>query len=358
MTEEFLTSLTELRAVAERLDDYISDPSVMKVHPMYGAVQRNVDDPSYVTMGPKWEAESIEHGFYCTPEQLKAWGPDQFACLDGTVLHKQPDGSYPNPYGATGLKGPGRMGVRWMAKGVPVPESRVIEAVPLFYDEAENLRILGGVRGDTNQPCFIGGFVEGSVFNSVVKEFFEEAVSGSLRVPPQTLAEFHGDEGEQKFQFLLKHDHKTIQRVAEYFKQNFASVHTGPVRADPSRTDDRWVATNMYSGIIELAELRKILNESPFNLDFVAGSDMKETKLHKAGMEFVTSAFSNHGPFLCFGITKVLRERVLAGIPIRDSDVRLVGELTQGIADYLASRAPLTHGVVKGTSSARAAPNP
>jgi hypothetical protein len=234
------------------------------------------------------------------------------------------------------------MGVSWDLQRRPVPESRAIDLIPLFRDKEGHIRILGGFRGDTGQACFVGGFQEGDAFKSVVREFFEEAVSGSFDVPEEMLAKYKGDLGEKKAHYLAEHDTATVDAVTEYFRSRLGIVYRGPVLADPSRTDERWVATTAYSGMIEMEDLEKILARSPHQLKISAGSDLKETAFHKMNSDFAINAFASHGPIGCYALVHVLREKAQKGL-IRLSDRAVVNTLIGGISSFLTRHTPCRH---------------
>ncbi len=310
-------AIRELEKIAARLDAYLSHPDIMKLHPHYvslfPSLKRNSDSPPFVEMPADWQEKS--RAYYRTPGELMRDGPASFMGLSGQVYTKTTDGYEPR-LPETGLMGPGRMGVGHdTVTGRPIPESRVIDLVPFLTDENGTLRISGGMRGDTGQPCFVGGFVERGAFESLIREFVEEAVSGSFHVPAEQLAAYHGDEGEKKYHFLAEHDKPTLEKLAAYFKDNLSIGYKGPVLADPNRTDDRWVATSAFTGFIKLEELRGILQKSPYKLDMVAGSDLKETKLHAFGRDFLINGFASHGPIACYSLAHHIREHGMARLP-------------------------------------------
>lgn len=328
--------IDRLNRAADKLDDYLSSPSRMRTHPAYGNVKRDGLRPPTVRKDAQWEQDAISKGWYMTPEELHAKGPQQFTTLDGKVVTKGPQG-YKNPYGRSGLKGPGILGVGKTPAG-PIPENRAVDTVIQFVDKEGRLKIFGGVRADNGQPCFIGGFSEEAAHQTAVREFIEEVISGSItkELPPELVSaseavkklraagkydaaklantqlevlakygieakSFSGDLGEATYHFIAKEDAGLVADMTHYFKSRLTTAYKGPVRADPRNTDHRWMATEMITGVVDKKEIEALLTKPgrKFKYGFVAGSDLAATAMHDFHPKFVKEAYASHGPLAC-----------------------------------------------------------
>lgn len=367
--------LKELKTVGERLDDYLSNPKNMAVTPVYGDDKRNADQPILIRQSNEWEENAASQGWYITPEKLQQDGPAEFTTLDGKKVVKGSDG-YRNPNGQTGLTGPGILGFFKTPDG-PIPESRAVDVVIQFIDNDGKLKILGGVRGDTGRPCFIGGFTEAGALKTAVKEFIEEAISGSLiknkDIPADLIAvckticeqrggkhtydadeltsdqkealkaygidakSFSGDLGEAVYSFIAKEDPRLIEELTTYFKSKLDIAYKGPVRADPRNTDQRWIATEMLTGLVDKKEIEGILKkpDRKFAYDFIAGSDMAETAFHEFSPIFLRNAYASHGPLACYATAHNLRKAVQKGIEIPTAIWKQVSDTLDNVTLFL-----------------------
>lgn len=378
MSQDLKTSaelLQRLTDTAKRYDECLSDPRWMGVSNLYKLnadgkpaseneplLKRNRTEPAYVSMGALWERDATSQKWYLTPDELNMRSPARFTALDGTVIKKGPNG-YKNPC-PTGFSGPGVLGFGKDEHGNPIPESRAIDLVIQFMD-GDALKFLGGVRGDTGQPCFIGGFTEEKALDTVVREFIEEAVSGSI-IPQfprplaqacyhvlelrrlkeyepdkladeerQALAEFgidakkfSGDLGEAAYHVVQRRDPALIQELTDFFHTQLGIAYQGQNRSDPRNTDDRWIATTLFTALIQQDDVQKILHAAHRtlkDLNFAAGSDMRSIEFHAFGPDFVANedplknSFASHGPLACYATAYNLQNQLARGIPIADS---------------------------------------
>lgn len=326
---EIETLLAELQKAAEAFDDYLADPSRIGIHAAYGDVKRDITNPAYVEMDEVRKALATSQGWYISQEDLNRYGPDEFIALDGTVIRKTDQG-YLNPYGPTGLTGPGILGYSLDGNGKPIPENRAVDIVLQFIDpEDGKLKFIGGFRKDTGQPCFIGGFQEKDALNTAVREFIEEGVSGSINLrqcapllyqacmvmqnneclSPQEkecLASFNihpehfsGDIGEATYHFIAKEDPGFVASLTDYFKQKLEIAFQGSSSLDPRTTDQRWIAVTIFTGMIDLHEVNTLLSGQKFSYHLAAGSDLTDLKYHAFDASFVDNAYGSHGSRIC-----------------------------------------------------------
>ncbi len=368
-----MTLSERLDAAGRAYDDYLAAPHNIHVAPAYGQVKRDPANPSYVAMPPAREARAKAEKWYIDPDELRALGPAQFVTLDKRPVLENING-YKNPYGPTGLKGPGVLGVGYDDQGRPIPENRAVDVVLQFISPIDGrIKFIGGTRTDTHQPCFIGGFVGEDVIKAAAREFIEEAISGSLKleeIAPR-LAAAHkrahageplkqgdwdamqsygiqpkhilGDAGEIIGRVIAHDDPAFVKAIIDYFGQNLKIAYEGPCRADPRTTDDRWLATTLYTGLIDLGAVEKLLQGRVFPYRLAAGSDLEKLSFHDFGPAFVKNAFGDHGAFACIATAHNLEklrditptmtrqcEDVIASLPIpargigprRDLDTR------------------------------------
>lgn len=350
-------SLAEkLRNVARRYDAFISHPSRMQVSPRYGDVRRDVEHPPHVEMNAEEKTKATAHGWYVGAEALLAKGPEVFTALDGTEVKKGTEG-YRNPYGPTGLSGPGVLGVTRLDEK-PVPESRAIDIVLQFIDPVDGkLKFIGGTRTDTGQPCFIGGFQEEDILGTAVREFIEEGISGSIDlqkhaphlaalceatkngtalsendkivlqyygIPPD---HFTGDVGETVYHFIAKEDPAFVGMLQQFFKAKLSIAYQGPSRADPRNTDDRWIATTLLTGFMDVEEINALLFTQQFPYRFAAGSDLTDLHFHEVRPDFVLQAYASHGPLACIATAQNLEKMGVVSDAVRGQCEQLIAVL-------------------------------
>jgi hypothetical protein len=335
--------IAELEQTAHRFDLYLSDPARLQVHVRYGDARRHAANPPVMEMSDAEKTRAETHGWYISPENLNLRGPDEFAALDGTRVAKTA-GGYINPYGPTGFAGSGVLGYGLDPDGKPTPESRAVDVVIQFIDPADGkLKFIGGIRSDTGQPCFVGGFQEQDALTTAVREFFEESISGSvdlkqyapqlyqlckvkkdgeqlsgeekaylkiLHIDPE---HFTGDQGEAAYPFIAREDPEFIAALTDYFKTRLTVAYQGPCRADPRNTDQRWIASTMLTGIIDRGEIGALLAGRKFAYRLAAGSDLVEVRHHEFGPAFVLTAFASHGPMACVAVAHNLGK--MDGVP-------------------------------------------
>lgn len=287
--------IAALIQTAQRVDDYLSEPVHIAVHPKLGKVQRNTDNPAFVEMNAAAQANAIQHGWYVTADTLLAHGPPAFLTLDNIYVEKTAQG-YTNPYGPTGLRGPGVLGAGRNAAHNPVPENRTVDIILQFIDPADGtLRLIGGVRKDTSQPCLIGGFEEGDAFTTAVREFVEEGISGSLEPIFRNEIGDGVDKGEAIYALIKKYDPGFLCDLSRYLTEKLHVAYRGPSRADPRNTDDRWMAGTVFTALIDRDELQALFKGRRYPYALKAGSDLAQLAYHRMDGDFITAAFGGNG---------------------------------------------------------------
>jgi hypothetical protein len=233
-----------------------------------------------------------------------------------------------NPYLETsGIKG--RFGAQF-------GNNTTVDIIPFRVtqdaDGFEVLEALEIINGD-GHPANIGGYVEtkagadgkhvrdaATIFNTKLKEFFEEAVSGSIPLLPEyeaKLDEYAGPPAERpakaKWDQVAEHDQGFLTRLETMLSADHIAFE-GPILLSPGTTDNCWGETSLSWFMIANDDWNKVVGDKPaFEYDFIAGDDALDVNFVALNAASVAATHTPHRAFKAYALADYILQQQAKG---------------------------------------------
>lgn len=257
------------------------------------------------------------------------WNEGRRATATGQIYKLDSVDRPVNPYMETGLNGRGvlgRYGPNHAVDNGMIVIKNDEKGLPSFY-------ALGILRKyDDNAPALAGGFVEYSsidfsidlekTIDTRAKEFFEEAISGSVELLPEFSDQIEA-KLEEELSKYSEYDHEfanekrteiitalRLEQVRKYdpqflvrLREHIASGHecfAGPVLNDPRNTNTSWIESRLSWVSFDEASWSHIKGDDKFSYELTGGDDASAVVHHKLSPEVIEKAYASHGPMMCF----------------------------------------------------------
>ncbi len=335
------TSVTELVKelidLAKRYDLYKN--TQMKIDKRYrqAGVVADVQSPPYFDhdniLGAVW-ADNAKAPL----ERGEQWNCGRRATLTGVRYKLDEKGLPINPYQVRGVKGRGLLGAFGPNYTMDNGAVRILKN----KDGKERLHVTGIIRKDNGKPAFAGGFAESkklpdgsylldkeTIIETLVKEFFEEMVSGSVDLLPEYVDRFEAEfedvidnleksRGgkklslerleEKRSQFLTELKYDQVKRDDPGFFERLTHViasgrecYAGPVMNSTRVTDNAWIETVLQWYFLDDDVWSFVKGDNPvFNYRLSAGDDAANIVLHDISSDLVREASASHGAMFVF----------------------------------------------------------
>lgn len=273
-----------------------------------------------------------------------------------------------NPYLNTGLTG---RGLLWLYGPNHAVDNGILTMK--INKRGENALHAIGIHHKDQPlvPSLSGGFAKfkktenGFIFDketvlfSLLEEFFEELMSGSVELEPsyKILAEQefqttisarmskrtaplenkHLDEIKEQAIVAAKIT-QVKEKDPEFFVRLLALLETGqecfagPVLNAYRSTNNAWVETRLSWIFLDKAALENMKGNSPrYNYGLVAGDDAASIHYFEIGKELIENANKSHAPLFAFMAAAYLIDRTIKGLEI----TKTVHQQLEEVAEYL-----------------------
>ncbi len=206
---------------------------------------------------------------------------------------------------------------------------------------------------NVRKPCgklvAVGGYIETEpnedgehiiteevIIDNAAKEFFEEAISGSVALRPEyesRVHEYPGIKPEQqlaaaKLDMVMTHDPSFIERLKEVIRDNGRTAYAGPILLSAGTMNNSWGETNAKWFNMTDANWIYIKgqDEQNFGYDLVAGDDVIDLTLAPSGSETMHDTTVNHRILKAYMIADYILARQAEGETFEDSHVLKQGQ--------------------------------
>jgi hypothetical protein len=221
------------------------------------------------------------------------------------------------------------------------------------------LHTLGIIRGDDGKKALCGGYTtfeqslvgdypytQHDVTYSQAHEFFEEMVSGSVKLTPEYLANLNNiiqqkiiireyieqtkicdhelavikrqTETELKVKQVQEKDPAFLETIQQAFNHAIPCF-AGPVLASTRNTNNAWMETHLSWIELTEAKWQAWQKDSTFKYDFAAGDDAQAVLWHEITPQLIKDATPSHGAFFSFLLASYMTQQANKGLAVPHS---------------------------------------